>query len=108
MQVTVDNTTTLAYTLVTVACQDRKGLLYDLLRTLKDVHVRVAYAKLALRVPGAFEADLFLQEAEGQLINDRCVATLLFEGLSYVQAAVLGPLTRALTAQCSTPRGYGS
>jgi len=44
-QVTVDNCTTSSYTVVSVACRDRKGLVYDLFRTLKDIHIRVAYAK---------------------------------------------------------------
>ena len=45
VQVTVDNCTTAAYSLLNVVCQDRKGLVYDLMRTLKDTHIRVAYAK---------------------------------------------------------------
>ncbi len=46
VQVTVDNCTTAAYSLLTVVCRDRKGLVYDLMRTLKDIHIRVAYAKV--------------------------------------------------------------
>lgn len=42
---TVDNCTTSSYTVVGVVCRDRKGLVYDLFRTLKDIHIRVAYAK---------------------------------------------------------------
>jgi len=44
--VTVDNCTTSSYTVVGVVCRDRKGLVYDLFRTLKDIHIRVAYAKV--------------------------------------------------------------
>ena len=44
-QVTVDNCTTSSYTVVSIVCRDRKGLVYDLFRTLKDIHIRVAYAK---------------------------------------------------------------
>ena len=43
---TVDNCTTSSYTVVGVVCRDRKGLVYDLFRTLKDIHIRVAYAKV--------------------------------------------------------------
>ncbi len=43
---TLDNATTSAYSLVTVVAADRKGLVYDLMRTLKDIHLRVAYAKV--------------------------------------------------------------
>ena len=41
----MDNCTTISYTVVGVVCRDRKGLVYDLFRTLKDIHIRVAYAK---------------------------------------------------------------
>lgn len=46
VSVTLDNATTSAYSLVTVVAADRKGLVYDLMRTLKDIHLRVAYAKV--------------------------------------------------------------
>lgn len=46
--VTLDNATTSAYSLVNVVAADRKGLVYDLMRTLKDIHLRVAYAKVAV------------------------------------------------------------
>ncbi len=52
MQVTVDNCTTSSYTVVNLVCRDRKGLVYDLFRTLKDIHIRVAYAKV--RAAAAF------------------------------------------------------
>ncbi len=46
MQVTIDNTTSKIHSVISVACPDRKGLVYDLMRTLKDIHLRVAYAKV--------------------------------------------------------------
>lgn len=49
VSVTLDNATTSAYSLVNVIAADRKGLVYDLMRTLKDIHLRVAYAKVPLR-----------------------------------------------------------
>ena len=51
LQVTVDNCTTSSYTVVGVVCRDRKGLVYDLFRTLKDIHIRVAYAKARCAQP---------------------------------------------------------
>lgn len=43
---TLDNATTGAYTCLHVVCPDRKGLVYDLMRTIKDVHLRVAFARV--------------------------------------------------------------
>ena len=41
VSVDLDNTTARSYSVVSVTCADRKGLVYDLMRTLKDVAVRV-------------------------------------------------------------------
>ena len=43
VQVELDNHLSRAYTKVELACADRKGLLFDLMRTLKDINIRVAY-----------------------------------------------------------------
>ena len=40
--VTVDNETSAAYSMLTLRCADRKGLLYDLFRSLKDIDLRWA------------------------------------------------------------------
>ena len=37
---TVDNETSPSYTSLTLRCCDRKGLLYDLFRALKDISLR--------------------------------------------------------------------
>ncbi len=76
MQVTIDNCTASNYSCVTVVCRDRKGLVYDLMRTLKDIHVRVAYAKIAVRGEMA-ETDLFVEEADGQRIKETCAPSPL-------------------------------
>jgi UTP:GlnB (protein PII) uridylyltransferase len=69
-QVTIDNCTASNYSVVNVVCRDRKGLVYDLMRTLKDIHVRVAYAKIVVRGDLA-ETDLFVEEADGQRVKER-------------------------------------
>ena len=51
MQVELDNALSKAYTKVELVCLDRKGLLFDLMRTLKDIGVRVAYGEFLCR-PG--------------------------------------------------------
>ncbi len=40
VEVGVDNDTSPAHTLLTLRCRDRKGLLYDLFRALKDIDLR--------------------------------------------------------------------
>lgn len=39
-QIVVDNDTSPAYTMLTLRCEDRKGLLYDIFRTMKDIDLR--------------------------------------------------------------------
>ncbi len=49
--VALDNATTDAYTCVTIAAPDRKGLVYDLMRTVKDIRLRVAFARVGRASP---------------------------------------------------------
>lgn len=74
-QVTIDNCTSSNYSVVSIMCKDRKGLIYDLMRTLKDIHVRVAYAKIKVHGEMA-ETDLFVEEADGQRMKERCAEHL--------------------------------
>ena len=71
VQVTIDNSTTAAYSLINIVCKDRKGLVYDLMRTVKDIHIRVAYGKVHVRQDYMCEADLFVQEVDGHQITDQ-------------------------------------
>lgn len=41
ISVTMDNSLSPAHTLVQIVCQDHKGLLYDIMRTLKDYNIQV-------------------------------------------------------------------
>ena len=41
VSIVMDNTLSPAHTLVQVMCQDHKGLLYDIMRTLKDFNIQV-------------------------------------------------------------------
>lgn len=41
VSVTMDNSLSPAHTLVQIACQDHKGLLYDIMRTLKEYNMQV-------------------------------------------------------------------
>ena len=71
LQVTIDNSTTAAYSLINIVCKDRKGLVYDLMRTVKDIHIRVAYGKVHVRSDYMCEADLFVQEVDGSQITEQ-------------------------------------
>ena len=68
----LDNATTDAYTCVTIAAPDRKGLVYDLMRTVKDIRLRVAFARVG-RAPPQWRAPACTfppgpHEAHGQRI----------------------------------------
>lgn len=41
--VTLDNSLSPAHTLVQIRCADHKGLLYDIMRTLKDMNIKVQF-----------------------------------------------------------------
>lgn len=41
VSVTIDNQLSHSHTLVHIVCQDHKGLIYDIMRTLKDYNVQV-------------------------------------------------------------------
>jgi hypothetical protein len=41
VSVTMDNTLSPSHTLVQILCQDHKGLIYDIMRTLKDYNIQV-------------------------------------------------------------------
>lgn len=41
VSITMDNLLSPAHTLVQIMCQDHKGLLYDIMRTLKDYNIKV-------------------------------------------------------------------
>lgn len=67
-QVELDNQTSSAYSVINVVCRDRKGLVYDMMRTLKDIQIRVGYAKIKVAGQRA-EADIFVQEEDGKRIE---------------------------------------
>lgn len=48
--ITMDNTLSPSHTLVQIVCQHHKGLLYDVMRTLKDYNLQVRDSVLPVRV----------------------------------------------------------
>ncbi|KAI3435844.1 hypothetical protein D9Q98_001902 [Chlorella vulgaris] len=89
VEVCVDNETSPAHTLLTLRCRDRKGLLYDLFRSLKDIDLRVAYGKVEVFEEGSCEVDLFVQDSEGARVGDQ---ELLQELRERVRVAVALPV----------------
>ena len=46
VSITMDNSLSPAHTLVQIICHDHKGLLYDIMRTLKDYNIQVNKLKI--------------------------------------------------------------
>ncbi|KAH9572703.1 hypothetical protein CY35_02G166000 [Sphagnum magellanicum] len=68
--VTVDNSISPVHTLLQVTCKNRKGLVYDCLRTLRDVNLQVAHGRVATLENGSSEINIFLLRAGGRKIMD--------------------------------------
>ncbi|KAK3232206.1 hypothetical protein Dsin_004087 [Dipteronia sinensis] len=66
----VDNLLSPAHTLLQIKCADQKSLIYDILRTSKDLNIQIAYGRLSASVKGYRNLDLFIQQADGKKIAD--------------------------------------
>ncbi|RZC21352.1 ACT domain-containing protein ACR10 isoform B [Glycine soja] len=70
VSITMDNSLSPAHTLVQIICQDHKGLLYDIMRTLKDYNIQISYGRFSPKPRGKCELDLFIVQADGKKIVD--------------------------------------
>jgi glycine cleavage system regulatory protein len=70
VSVTVDNSLSPGHTLVQILCPDHKGLLYDIMRTLKDYNIQLSYGRFTIKGKRDCEADLFIVQADGKKIVD--------------------------------------
>ncbi|KAG9444981.1 hypothetical protein H6P81_016321 [Aristolochia fimbriata] len=68
--VTIDNSLSPAHTLLQIHCVDQKGLLYDIMRTLKDCNIQIAYGRFSPIIKGYREIDLFIQQLDGKKMVD--------------------------------------
>ncbi|GMJ15462.1 ACT domain repeats 9 [Hibiscus trionum] len=68
--VVVDNSLSPVHTLLQILCVDHKGLFYDVLRTLKDCNIKIAYGRFSLNSNGYRDLDLFIQQNDGKKILD--------------------------------------
>eukprot|EP01018_Ginkgo_biloba_P031220 Gb_38010 [translate_table: standard] len=112
--VTVDNSLSPAHTLLQISCKDHKGLLYDVLRTLKDYNIQISYGRLSTNPKEICEVDLFVLQADGRKIidpqkqNSLC-SRLEMEILHPVRVMVVdrGPDTELLVASPIELSGRG-
>lgn len=74
-QVRVDNSSARSHTEVLITCPDRKGLVYDVMRTLHDSNTRVACGRIATQ-GGQAELELYVQDGDRQQCSDEYVVTL--------------------------------
>ncbi|KAH6806021.1 ACT-like superfamily protein [Perilla frutescens var. frutescens] len=68
--ITMDNSLSPSHTLVQIVCQDHKGLLYDVMRTLKDYNIQISYGRITTKGNTECEMDLFIMQADGKKIVD--------------------------------------
>lgn len=65
-----DNSLSPAHTLLQIICVGQKGLIYDILRTLKDCSIQVTYGRFWSDKKGFREVDLFIKQADGKKVID--------------------------------------
>ncbi|XAR72140.1 [Protein-PII] uridylyltransferase [Bertholletia excelsa] len=112
--ITVDNSLSPSHTLVQIFCQDHKGLLYDIMRTLKDYNIQLSYARFYANPKGNCEVDLFIMQVDGKKIVDpdkqnALCSRLTMELLRPLRVNVLnrGPDTELLVANPVELSGRG-
>lgn len=74
--VVVDNYLSPAHTLLQIQCADQKSLVYDILRTSKDLDIQISYGRMSLSQGGTRSVDLFIRTTDGKKItgNDNLLA----------------------------------
>lgn len=70
VDVTVDNSMSPAHSLLQIKAKDRKGLLYDCLRLLKDHRLQVSYGRIATSEESTCMIDMFIQDSRGKKLID--------------------------------------
>lgn len=93
VSVTVDNSLSPAHTLVQIVCRDHKGLLYDIMRTLKDYNIQISYGRFTRKEKKVCEIDLFIVQADGKKLVDPSKQSAL---CSRIRMELFRPLRIAL------------
>ncbi|XP_023005203.1 ACT domain-containing protein ACR10 [Cucurbita maxima] len=114
VSVTLDNSLSPSHTLVQIVCQDHKGLIYDIMRTLKDYNIQISYGRFNKKQTRSCEIDLFIMQADGKKITDpskqNALSTRLrMELIRPLRVAILsrGPDTELLVANPTELSGKG-
>ncbi|CAI9783158.1 unnamed protein product [Fraxinus pennsylvanica] len=94
--ITIDNSLSPAHTLVQIVCRDHKGLLYDIMRTLKDYNIQISYGRFTTKGKLDCELDLFIMQADGKKIVDPSKQNAL---LSRLRVELTRPLRVALVSR---------
>ncbi|CAH8267573.1 unnamed protein product [Arabidopsis lyrata] len=94
VSVTFDNSLSPANTLLQIQCVDHRGLLYDVLRTLKDFDIKISYGRFSPQTQGHWDLDLFIQLKDGNKIVDLDKQNSL---CSRLKAEMLHPLRVIIT-----------
>ncbi|PIN10306.1 [Protein-PII] uridylyltransferase [Handroanthus impetiginosus] len=68
--ITMDNLMSPSHTLVQIVCRHHKGLLYDVMRTLKDYNIQISYGRYTTKGKRECEMDLFIMQVDGKKIVD--------------------------------------
>lgn len=89
VSVMMDNSLSPAHTLLQISCKDRRGLLYDCMRTLKDFQIQVSFGRLATNSKGCADIDLFILQGDGKKIVDPQKQKLL---CCYLESEIVQPL----------------
>ncbi|KAL5546099.1 hypothetical protein UlMin_005786 [Ulmus minor] len=70
VSITLDNSLSPAHTLVQILCHDHKGLLYDIMRTLKEYNIQISYGRFSIKQRRNCEIDLFIVQSDGKKLVD--------------------------------------
>ncbi|XP_008803450.2 ACT domain-containing protein ACR10 [Phoenix dactylifera] len=112
--VIMDNSLSPGHTLIQILCGDHKGLLYDIMRTLKDYNIQISYGRCYAAQNGSCEIDLFVMQMDGKKIVDTnkrkaLCSRLRMELFSPLRVTVVsrGPDTELLVANPVELSGKG-
>ncbi|MED6181834.1 hypothetical protein PIB30_023044 [Stylosanthes scabra] len=112
--VIIDNSLSPAHTLIQIHCADHKGLLYDIMRTLKDMNIKISYGRFSPNTKGYRDLDIFIQQKDGKKILDSgkqsALCTRLKQEMLHplrVMIANRGPDTELLVANPVELSGKG-
>jgi len=87
--VEVDLETSSDFIMMTVVCEDRKGLLYDIFLKLKEIRVRVAYCRVHQMELERVRVELTIQDAYGGYLCSAQEIPLLVARVKYAAARPL-------------------